>query len=227
MFAMISVLPVNVGATPPTTAPTSRPTTLPAAFDRRAVCKVEALFADKGKAAESSAVVIRIGTEVTPKAVLMTVRHGVEGADAVTVTLAGGRQLPAEVKLFDDPPRLKDIALLAVDAQDVPGVTTGTLPAVGDRVWAVGRHAEGKTPRKVTEIATSDTGGRWILTDAEFGPGDSGGALLNDEGELVGLLLGESDRGRAAVTWLPTLREVVEPLRKMFKEAGPSGGPRR
>lgn len=51
--------------------------------------------------------------------------------------------------------------------------------------------------------------------------------MLNDKGELVGLLLGESDRGTATFTWLPTLREVVEPLRKILKGAGPSVRPRR
>lgn len=155
--AATALLSSLLGSLVAAAAPATRPTTLPAAFDRRAVCKAEALFAAKGKAGEASAVAVfaDIG-----KVGLLTVRHAVEGADVVTVTLPDGRQAAAKVTLIDDQPRLRDIAMLVVEADQVPLAVLGTLPAVSDRVWAVGRHAQGKAPGKATEVANAEGGGR-------------------------------------------------------------------
>ena len=71
---------------------------------------------------------------------------------------------------------------------------------VGDQVKAYGRHAAGAAGRVTGRDTPAE--GTWLFTDASFGPGDSGGALVNSRGELVGVLLGEAEGGKLAAVRL-------------------------
>lgn len=122
-----------------------------------------------------------------------TNNHVIEDADTVTVTLTDGREFRAEV-VGRDPQT--DIALLKIDAQNLPALTFGDSSqiAVGDRVLAVGSpFGLGGT---VTTGIVSATGRRagiglayedFIQTDAAINVGNSGGALVDLQGRLIGL----------------------------------------
>ncbi len=124
---------------------------------------------------------------------ILTNHHVIEGADEVSVTLADGRTLPAEFVGSDAD---TDIALMQVKASGlaaVPLASADTL-RVGDFVVAVGNpFGIGQTVTSGIVSAVGRSGLRglgfqnFIQTDASINPGNSGGALVNLNGELVGI----------------------------------------
>ena len=136
------------------------------------------------------------GVIISADGYIATNNHVVEGADQVTVTLEDGREFTAKV-VGRDP--LTDIAVVKVDAKDLPAVTfadTSKLE-VGDRVLAIGNpFGIGET---VTSGIVSAMGRRvgilsdvkgyenFIQTDAAINPGNSGGALIDIDGRLIGI----------------------------------------
>jgi 2-alkenal reductase len=129
---------------------------------------------------------------------VITNAHVVAGAEKLSVTLADGTEVPAEVVGSDD---LIDVAILKLDlpaGQSVPGVVAfGDSSALrpGDQVVAIG-NALGEFPNTVSEGTVNATdrsfpseGGLtdWIQHDAEIWHGNSGGPLLNLRGEVVGV----------------------------------------
>jgi len=130
------------------------------------------------------------------KGLVVTNEHVTSGASQITVALADGRELPAEL-LGADPGR--DLAVLEIKDRNLPGLPLGDSDdlMIGETVIAIGN------PFGLTHTATvgivSATGrevplGRrgealkdLIQTDAAINPGNSGGPLLNLDGELVGL----------------------------------------
>ena len=129
---------------------------------------------------------------------VVTNAHVVAGAEELTVALADGTEVPAEVVGSDE---ILDVAVLELDLPEgvtVPGVATfgdsSTLRA-GDQVIAIG-NALGSFPNTVSEGTVNATersfpseGGltTWIQHDAEIWHGNSGGPLLNLHGEVVGI----------------------------------------
>ena len=136
------------------------------------------------------------GVIISPDGYIATNNHVVDGADQLTVTLEDGRELTARV-VGRDP--LTDIAVVKVDAKDLPAVTFADTSKieVGDRVLAIGNpFGIGET---VTSGIVSGTGRRvgilsdvkgyenFIQTDAAINPGNSGGALVDIDGRLIGI----------------------------------------
>ena len=121
-----------------------------------------------------------------------------QGAATISVILHDGREMPATVVSSDDP--FTDLAVLKVDAGDetLPALSWGDSDALelGQRVVAIG-SALNEFRDSVTVGVVSGTHRNWdregvvmedlIQTDAAVNHGNSGGALLNTEGELVGL----------------------------------------
>jgi serine protease Do len=136
------------------------------------------------------------GVIISADGYIVTNNHVVEGTDLLTVTLDDGRELTAKV-VGRDP--LTDIAVVKVDAKDLPAVTfadTNKLE-VGDRVLAIGNpFGIGET---VTSGIVSAKGRRvgilsdvkgfenFIQTDAAINPGNSGGALIDIDGRVIGI----------------------------------------
>jgi len=134
------------------------------------------------------------GVIVTADGTILTNHHVVEGADKVTVLFSDEREFEAEVIGSD---QKTDIAVLRVDAEDLPTVPLGNADTVevGDVVLAIGNPlGVGQTVTMGIVGATGRefgiTGGGYedfIQTDAAINPGNSGGALVNARGELVGI----------------------------------------
>ena len=136
------------------------------------------------------------GVIISADGYIATNNHVVDGATQLTVTLEDGRELSAKV-VGRDP--LTDIAVVKVDAKDLPAVTfaDSSQLEVGDRVLAIGNpFGIGET---VTSGIVSAKGRRvgilsdvqgfenFIQTDAAINPGNSGGALVDIDGRLIGI----------------------------------------
>jgi Do/DeqQ family serine protease len=127
------------------------------------------------------------------KGYILTNAHVIENASEITVTLADGRDLKAEVVGIDEP---TDIALLKVRPVKLTQISLGDSAKleVGDFVVAIGNPfglRNSVTSGIVSGLGRSslDQDGfeDFIQTDAAINPGNSGGALVNLRGEMVGL----------------------------------------
>jgi Do/DeqQ family serine protease len=130
------------------------------------------------------------------KGYILTNHHVIEGADEVSVTLSDGRTMQAEF-VGSDPDT--DIALMRIPVpKDTPLVAIPLADSaklqVGDFVVAVGNPfgiGQTVTSGIVSAIGRSGLQGlgyqNFIQTDASINPGNSGGALVNLDGQLVGI----------------------------------------
>ncbi|MBT9317033.1 HhoA/HhoB/HtrA family serine endopeptidase [Leptothoe spongobia] len=136
------------------------------------------------------------GFVVDADGVIWTNAHVVEGADKVTVTLKDGREFSGEV-LGEDP--LTDVAVIKVQAQDLPTVTLGNSELLRPGEWAIAignplgldntvtAGIVSATGRTSAQIRVPDKRVHFIQTDAAINPGNSGGPLLNERGEVIGI----------------------------------------
>lgn len=134
------------------------------------------------------------GFIISPDGYIMTNFHVVDGAEWVTVTLHDGTTLTAQVKGYDD---RNDIALLKVDATDLPAAKLGSSNdlIVGDQVVAIGNPlgtlsstlTVGYIGGKERFISTDGSMMNMLQTDAAINSGNSGGPLFNMKGEVVGI----------------------------------------
>ncbi|HEY7288313.1 MAG TPA: Do family serine endopeptidase [Vicinamibacterales bacterium] len=134
------------------------------------------------------------GVIVTTDGYILTNNHVVDGADEVSVDLTDGRTLTAKIVGTDKP---SDLALLKVNGSDFHAVALGNSDAVkvGDVVLAVGNPLNvGQTVTmgiiSAKGRSTSVGDGSYedfLQTDAPINHGNSGGALVNTKGELVGI----------------------------------------
>ncbi len=133
------------------------------------------------------------GIIMSPDGYILTNNHVVDGATDVRVTLADKREFKAKV-VGTDPK--SDIAVLKIDATNLPTITVGdsSKVQVGDYALAVGDpFGVGQTVTMGIVSATGRTNlgiedyEDFIQTDAPINPGNSGGALVNDRGELIGV----------------------------------------
>jgi serine protease Do len=121
---------------------------------------------------------------------LLTNHHVVEGADEITVTLQDKREFKG--KLIGSDPK-SDVAVVKIDGTDLPTLKIGD-PAklrVGEWVIAIGSpfNLENTVTAGIVSAKSRDTGELlpFIQTDAAVNPGNSGGPLINERGEVVGI----------------------------------------
>ena len=135
------------------------------------------------------------GVIVSPDGYIVTNNHVVEGAEKVEVELSDRRQFPAKVIGTDTP---SDIAVIKIDADNLPSLAVGDSDKVevGDIVLAVGNPLSigqtvtmGIISAKGRRSPTGDnsTYEDFLQTDAAINRGNSGGALVNLRGELIGV----------------------------------------
>jgi serine protease Do len=137
------------------------------------------------------------GFVIGSNGLIATNDHVVQGAQSITVTLAGGRTLAARVVAADP---AADLAVLRVAARDLPVAPLGNSSSlhVGDPVVAIGNALALPGGPTVTEGIVSALGRtiqtddgavlrHVIQTDAAINPGNSGGPLVDARGEVVGI----------------------------------------
>lgn len=133
------------------------------------------------------------GVIVDKRGYILTNNHVIDGADEITVTLSDKREFSATIVGRD--PRT-DVAVLKIDAKDLPIIEVGNSDAieVGDWAIAVGSPfglSKSMTVGVISAKGRSNVGivdyENFIQTDAAINPGNSGGALLNIDGELIGI----------------------------------------
>ncbi len=163
------------------------------------------------------------GVVISTDGYILTNNHVVENADKIVVNFNGEREYEAEV-IGTDPPT--DVALIKIDAENLPAISIGDSEAlrVGDQVMAIGN------PFGVGQTVTMGIVGglgrniglmqysNLIQTDASINPGNSGGALVNMEGELVGMnaaILSRSGGSQGIGFAIPTkmAMRVIDALR--------------
>ncbi|MGF1520851.1 MAG: HhoA/HhoB/HtrA family serine endopeptidase [Leptolyngbyaceae cyanobacterium] len=136
------------------------------------------------------------GFIIDTEGIILTNAHVIEGADRVLVTLKDGREFPGEV-VGEDP--LTDIAVIRVEASDLPAVTLGDSEQLRPGEWAIAignplgldntvtAGIVSATGRSSAQIRVPDKRVSFIQTDAAINPGNSGGPLLNERGEVIGV----------------------------------------
>lgn len=138
------------------------------------------------------------GVIISQDGYIVTNNHVIDGADRLEVTLNDNRIFNAKV-IGTDPST--DVALLKIEAEGLPVIPMGDSDAlrVGEWVLAVGNPfgftstvTTGIVSAKARSVGAASQGRSmgiesYIQTDAAVNPGNSGGALVNINGELVGI----------------------------------------
>ncbi|MBB1072917.1 trypsin-like peptidase domain-containing protein [Rhodoferax sp. 4810] len=133
------------------------------------------------------------GVIVSPDGYILTNNHVIEGADEIEVILNDSRQARAKV-IGTDPD--SDLAVLKIDLDRLPVIVLGNSNAlqVGDQVLAIGNpFGVGQTVTSgiVSALGRNQLGintfENFIQTDAAINPGNSGGALVDTNGNLLGI----------------------------------------
>lgn len=138
------------------------------------------------------------GVIIRPDGYIVTNNHVVAGATSIQVTLNNNQQYEATV-VGTDP--ATDVAIIKVDATNLPAIALGNSDALrlGEWVLAIGSPLGAQLRSTITAGIVSakgrsmpDNSGEFkiesfIQTDAAVNPGNSGGALVNKKGELVGI----------------------------------------
>lgn len=136
------------------------------------------------------------GVVISPAGYIVTNNHVVQGAVDIRVTTTTRRILKAKL-IGTDP--LTDLAVLKVDANDLPSVPWGDSTEVrpGETVLAFGnpfgmrftvtRGIVSAVNRANPDSTDSHKPGEFIQTDAAINPGNSGGPLVDARGEVIGI----------------------------------------
>ena len=130
---------------------------------------------------------------------VVTNNHVVEGSDTLTVTFNDGNSVEAQIKGTDS---ARDLAVVAVPLDKISDDTMNAIKVatlgdsdslkVGEPAIAIGnalRYGQSVTTGIVSATGRTIDGfdGEYIQTDAAINPGNSGGALLNANGEVIGI----------------------------------------
>jgi serine protease Do len=141
---------------------------------------------------ESLSQALGSGFIVNPDGVILTNAHVVADADEVTVKLTDKREFKAKVVGLD---KLSDVAVLKIEAKDLPSVKIGNpqITRVGDWVVAIGSPfgfentvTAGIVSAK-SRALPDETYVPFLQTDVAINPGNSGGPLFNLNGEVIGI----------------------------------------
>lgn len=162
----------------------------------------------KASPADNAAAIVTIKTKeghgsgciISKDGYVITNYHVVGGAtDSLKVVLNGGEEFSAIV-LRRDPGM--DLALIKIEGSNFCSVTPAKSPAckLGDVIYVIGTPADpslGQTITKGIFSAQRNVFGKTMYqTDAHVNPGNSGGGMFNDKGELVGIV---SSKGSGSV----------------------------
>jgi serine protease Do len=154
----------------------------------------EEFFNNRGRDGQPRrATALGSGFVISPDGYIVTNNHVIEGADEIMIEFFSGAKMPATI-VGRDPNT--DIALLKVEATDLPyvefGDSSGEGARVGDWVMAMGNPlgqgfsiSAGIISARNREL--SGTYDDYIQTDAAINQGNSGGPLFNMQGQVIGV----------------------------------------
>ena len=169
------------------------------------------------------------GVIVTPDGYILTNNHVVEEADELSVRLNDGRELKAEL-IGADPKT--DIAVIKIEGDGLPAAILANSDAlrVGDLVFAVGNPLDiGQTVTMgiVSAKGRNDLGllsaeggyEDFIQTDAAINMGNSGGALVDADGRLVGIntAILSTSRGNIGIGFAVPVNLAANVLRSLVR----------
>lgn len=146
-----------------------------------------------GRRTERAQIGTGSGVIISPDGYIITNNHVIDGAKKLSITLNDNKIYDAKVIGSDNK---TDIALLKIDAdEDLPYVTFGDSDQakIGEWVLAVGNpfNLTSTVTAGIISAKARDLSGRnsqsFIQTDAAVNPGNSGGALVNVNGDLIGI----------------------------------------
>ena len=132
------------------------------------------------------------GVIITQDGYIVTNNHVVDGADELTVTLSDNKEYSARIIGTD---KTTDLALIKIDGKDLPAIKIANSDDVkiGEWVLAIGNPlglnntvTAGIISAKARTLGANGVES-FIQTDAAINAGNSGGALVNTRGELVGI----------------------------------------
>lgn len=151
-------------------------------------------FGDRFDDQQEKQVSLGSGVIVSAQGYILTNNHVVEAADEIEVALADGRKAIAKV-VGADPET--DLAVVKIDLDNLPAITLGHVEdaRVGDAVLAIGNpFGVGQTVTMGiisalgrNHLGILDAFENFIQTDAAINPGNSGGALIDANGNLLGI----------------------------------------
>lgn len=150
-------------------------------------------FGDRAPSQPREQVGFGSGVIISKDGYIITNNHVVENANEVSVSLNDNREFTAKV-IGNDPQ--SDLALLKIEGDDFPYLTFGNSDAlkVGEWVLAVGNPFNLTSTVTAGIVSAKNRGNvmggglqSFIQIDAAVNPGNSGGALVNTRGELVGI----------------------------------------
>ena len=172
------------------------------------------------------------GVIVSADGYIVTNNHVIDGAERLEITLNDNRTFNATVIGADE---ATDLALIKIQAEDLPVIPFGNSDdlKIGEWVLAVGNPfgltstvTAGIVSAKARQISGPASGRRmgiesYIQTDAAVNPGNSGGALVNLRGELVGINSAiYSQTGNYAGYSFAVPTSIVAKIAKDLKEYG-------
>lgn len=166
---------------------------------------------------------------------IVTNNHVVEGGETLTVTFSDGASIEATVKGTDS---ARDLAVIAVPLESIADDTLNTIKVavigdssslkVGEPTIAIGNalgYGQSVTAGIVSAVQRVIDGydGQYIQTDAAINPGNSGGALLNVNGELIGInsakISDSSVEGVGFAIPISDVTDIIETLMNRTKVA--------
>ncbi len=155
---------------------------------------------------------------------IVTNNHVIDGAKELIVSLADGRSLKGKVVGAD---ALTDLAVVKVNASDLPEAVFGDSDqiVVGEPAIAIGNPMGLEFQGSVTSgvisalnrtLDISDRRVKLLQTDAAISPGNSGGALVNADGQVIGInsakVAASGVEGMGFAIPINTVRTVVEEI---------------
>ncbi|WP_233135140.1 trypsin-like peptidase domain-containing protein [Terribacillus sp. 7520-G] len=199
------------------------------------------LFSESEEAGSGSGVIYK---KENGKAYIVTNNHVVDGATSLEVTLANGEKAKATLLGTD---QISDLAVLEIDGANVDTVATfGTSDdlTVGQQAIAIGNPLGAEFAGSVTQgiisgldrsvavDSNNDGTEDWVTevlqTDAAINPGNSGGALINANGEVIGInsmkIAQEEVEGIGFAIPIDAAKPIINQLEKSGKVERPYVG---
>jgi serine protease Do len=161
--------------------------------------EISRAFINAAKRVKPTVVHIMVGTRgangsgviVSPDGYILTNNHVASAAYELRVKLSDGRQFTAR-RIGVDP--RADLALIKVEAQNLPCATLGDSSKLEQGEWVIALGSPFGLEQTMTAGIVSAIGRKFggpydnfIQTDASINPGNSGGALVNMNGEVIGI----------------------------------------